>query len=387
MMTGLAIAVIILTLIPAINTLLNLYLLKTPALPPAPPSIAILIPARDEEAAIGACIDAALASTSADIEVIVLDDGSKDKTFAIVEARAATDARLRVLAAPKPPPGWSGKSHACHVLSALTNRPFLLFVDADVRLAPEAAARLAPMTGMDLVSGVPRQLTGGVIETAAVPMINSLIYGYLPVWFMRHLPSNIGLTAACGQMLMVRASSYRASGGHGAIAHKLHDALQLARLFRRKGYRTDLIDGTQLATCRMYDTPRAVWRGFIKNATEGMARPVALPVWTVLLAGGHLLPAVLAAAILVNAAASHTLPSGLTAVILAGLVLLIFARGLQAIKCSEPPHVLFIHPFGVVLTLCIQWTALYAHVRGREVSWRGRAYEPSAFSAKADRDP
>jgi len=386
-MTGLAAAVIILTLIPAINTLLNLCLLKTPALPPAPPSVAILIPARDEEAAIGPCIDAALASVGADIEVIVLDDGSTDETLAIVEARAAADPRLRVAAAPKPPPGWSGKSHACHVLSTLTDRPFLLFVDADVRLAPEAAARLAPMAGMDLVSGVPRQITGSLIETAAVPMINSVIYGYLPLWFMRHMPSNNALTAACGQMLMVRASSYRACGGHAAIAHKLHDALQLARLFRRKGYKTDLIDGTQLATCRMYDTPRAVWRGFIKNATEGMARPVALPVWTVLLAGGHLVPAVLSAVILGRAAASHILPSGLEMLILAALVLLIFARSLQAIKCYEPARTILIHPFGVILTLCIQWSALYAHMRGREVSWRGRTYAPGVFSVKADGDP
>jgi hypothetical protein len=346
-----------------------------------------LIPARDEEAAIGPCIEAALASVGADIEVIVLDDGSTDNTFAIVEARAATDARLRVVTAPKPPPGFSGKSHACHVLSTLTDRPFLLFVDADVRLAPEAAARLVPPAGMDLVSGVPRQHVRGLIETAAVPMINSLIFGYLPIHFMRQMPFNTALVAACGQMLMVRASSYRACGGHGAIAHKLHDALQLARLFRRKGYKTDLIDGTRLATCRMYETPRAVWQGFSKNATEGMARPVALPIWTVLLVGGHLLPAVFAALILGHAAVSHTLPSGLATLILATLALLVFARGLQAIKCSEPPRSILIHPLGVILTLCIQWSALYTHARGREVSWRGRAYAPSLFSTKADKDP
>jgi hypothetical protein len=346
-----------------------------------------LIPARDEEAAIGPCIDAALASIGADIEVIVLDDGSQDKTFAIVEARAAADSRLRVVAAPKPPPGWSGKSHACHVLSTLTDRPFLLFVDADVRLAPEAAARLVPSADVDLISGVPRQIIGGLIETAVVPMINSIIYGYLPVSFMRQMPSNIALAAACGQMLMVRASAYRACGGHAAIAHKLHDALQLARLFRSKGYRTDLIDGTQLATCRMYETPRAVWRGFIKNATEGMARPVALPVWTVLLAGGHLLPAVLAAVILGRAVASRVMPPSLDMLILAALVLLIFARSLQAIKCSEPARAILIHPLGVILTLCIQWSALYAHARGREVSWRGRAYAPGTFSTKGDQAP
>jgi hypothetical protein len=386
MMTELLSGIIVLTLIPAINTIVNLFLLKTPRLPRKTPSVAILIPARDEEAAIGACIDAALASTGADIEVIVLDDGSKDQTFVIVEARALKDRRLRVVAAPQPPPGWSGKSHACYVLSQLTDRPFLLFIDADVRLMPEAAARLVPSEGVDLISGVPRQVVCGLIETAAIPMINSLIFGYLPVWFMRHMPYNVALTAACGQMLMVRASSYRSCGGHGEIAQKLHDGLQLARSFRRKGYRTDLVDGTQLATCRMYNSPQAVWKGFSKNATEGMARPLALPIWTILLVGGQLLPSVLAAAILTRTILSHTLPTGAGALLLAALALLILARTLQAIKCEEPIRTVVIHPFGVFLTLCIQWSALFAHVRGREVSWRGRAYAPSAFSTKADRD-
>jgi hypothetical protein len=386
MMTELLYGIIILTLIPAINTIVNLFLLKTPCLPQTTPSVAVLIPARDEEAAIGPCIDAALASTGADIEVIVLDDSSEDATFAIVATRAQKDSRLRVVSAPKPPPGWSGKSHACHVLSELTDRPFLLFVDADVRLMPEAAARLVPPEGVDLISGVPRQIVHGLIETAAIPMINSLIFGYLPVWFMRHMPLNISLTAACGQMLMVRASSYRSCGGHREIAQKLHDGLQLARLFRRKGYRTDLVDGTKLATCRMYNSPRAVWHGFSKNATEGMARPLALPIWTVLLFGGQLLPAILAVAILMRAIISHALPTDAAALLLAALALLILARTLQALRCEEPIRAVFIHPLGVLLTLCIQWNALFAHVRGREVSWRGRAYAPSAFSTKADRD-
>ena len=120
-------------------------------------------------------------------------------------------------------------------------------------------------------------------------MINTLLLGYLPMRFMR-ASRREGLGTAVGQVLRARAEAYRRAGGHGAVAHYMHDGLQLARLFRRQGLTTDLVDGTRLATCRMYDNPRALWRGFLKNATEGMAKPVALPIWTVLLAGGHLLP-------------------------------------------------------------------------------------------------
>jgi cellulose synthase/poly-beta-1,6-N-acetylglucosamine synthase-like glycosyltransferase len=362
----------LLALLPACNTFINLLLLRTPAQPMIPPRLAILIPARDEEATIGACVDSALASAGADIEVIVLDDGSRDATRSVVEERALNDRRVRLAAAPPLPPGWTGKQHACQILSTLTDRPFLLFVDADVRLAPTAAARLVPAAGVDLVSGVPRQRVASPIEAAVVPMINSLIFGYLPVALMRLLP-HPALTAACGQMIMVRAAAYRKVGGHAAIAGSMHDGMQLARQFRRSGYRTDLVDGTWLADCRMYDNAAALFAGFAKNATEGMARPMALPVWTVLLVGGHLMPVVLV--LLAIATESVLTPAGLA--VSGATTLLVAARVLQAVKCREPWLAVVLHPVGVILTLAIQWRALYRYFRGRLVVWRGRSYAPT----------
>lgn len=129
--------------LPAAMTVVNLLVLRRPPLPASPPSVAVLIPARNEAAAIGPCVEAALASVGADVEVIVLDDGSSDGTATIVAARAGGEPRLRLETAPPLPAGWNGKQHACHVLAQLTDRPIMLFIDADVRLAPEGAARLA----------------------------------------------------------------------------------------------------------------------------------------------------------------------------------------------------------------------------------------------------
>ena len=156
-MTGL-IVILVLAVLPLAMTVANARLLRTPPLPADPPSVAILIPARNEEQAIGRCVSAALASRAADIEVIILDDGSTDRTAAIVRDLMGLDPRLRLAASPGLPPGWNGKQHACWVLSHETARPNLLFIDADVVLAPDAAARLAPPAGIDLVSGVPRQV-------------------------------------------------------------------------------------------------------------------------------------------------------------------------------------------------------------------------------------
>lgn len=363
-----AIVVAVLAVLPLVMTMLNARLLRTPRLPASPPSVAILIPARDEEASIGRCVQAALASRGASIEVIVLDDGSSDGTAAIVETLARADARLKLASGPPLPAGWNGKQHACWVLSTLTDRPNLLFLDADVVLAPEAAARLAPRPGVDLVSGVPRQAMGSAVERMAIPMINTLLLGYLPVGRMRRTKV-VALAAGCGQMMMVRAAAYRAVGGHGAIRRSLHDGLKLPRAFRAAGFTTDLVNGAELGACRMYDSPGALWTGFLKNATEGMARPAALPVWTVLLFGGHVLPWLALVAALDGEASTGTV--ALLALACAAPLL---ARLIQARLCREPAGAILLHPFGILLTLAIQWTALVRRGIGRTTEWRGRAY-------------
>ena len=370
MIGGFVLFIASLAVVPALNAMLNAVLLRRPELPAQPPSVAILIPARDEEKAIGPCVEAALASTHADIEVIVLDDGSTDRTRAVVEAIAARDARVRIEAAPPLPEGWKGKVHACHILSTLTERPCLLFVDADVRLAPEAAARLAPGTGENLVSGIPRQQVEGFMEAAIVPMINSVLYFYLPLFIAQKNAAIPGLAAACGQLLMVRADAYRAAGGHAAIASRMHDALHLARNFRKATLGSTLVDATALATCRMYDTADAVWSGFSKNATEGMARPLALPVWSVLLIGGQLLP-------ILSLALALTTPlftRGETVLLALSCLMLVVARAALAVKCRERWSAVLVHPVGVVLTLAIQYQAFWRYLRGGRAEWRGRSY-------------
>ena len=227
-----------------------------------------------------------------ELEVLVLDDGSTDRTAQPSWRHLQDDARLRLLAAPPLPPGWSGKQHACHVLAGHARHPLLVFADADVRLSPDALARIAGLLerkGLDLVSGFPQEVTRTLSEALIVPLIHVLLLGYLPIWLARRL-QHPAFAAGCGQLIAVRRDAYQRAGGHAAIRGSRHDGLMLPRAFRRAGCATDLFDATDLARCRMYRGGREVWQGFAKNATEGMAKPLALPVWTLLLGGGHVLP-------------------------------------------------------------------------------------------------
>lgn len=360
-----------LALLPVLLTLANLPFYRRPRWPaPDGAAVSILIPARNEEAVIGPAVEAALAGGTA-LEVVVLDDHSTDRTAAVVRGLALRDGRVRLHSAPPLPPGWSGKQHACHVLSGLAQHEVLLFQDADVRLAPGAVDLIAGrlLSGdAAMVSGFPRQETGTWGERLLVPMMLFLLIGYLPMPGMR-LTRMACFGAACGQLIAVRRDAYLRAGGHAAIRLSMHDGLKLPRAFRRAGLRTDLCDASGLAVCRMYRDGGETWRGFSKNATEGMATPLALPVWTVLLLGGHVLPWVLIpiAALASDGGAALALAAAAAAAG-GGLRLLLAARFAQPLSGA------LLHPIGVALTVAVQWSALIASWRGRPVEWRGRAY-------------
>nr|WP_209766046.1 glycosyltransferase family 2 protein [Azospirillum rugosum] len=366
-MVELAWVALALALLPLGMCLVNMALYRAPPLRTVPnAAVSILIPARNEESSIAGAVLAALAQPGVELEVIVLDDHSTDNTAAIVRGLAARDPRVRLAAAPPLPPGWSGKQHACHVLGTLARHPVLLFQDADVRLEPNALGRMVAYlrdSGAGLVSGFPRQVTGTLGEALVIPMIHVLLLGYLPMLGMR-FSAHPGFGAACGQLMLVDRDAYAEAGGHAAIRTSLHDGVTLPRAFRRAGHRTDLFDATGLARCRMYQGFGQVWAGFSKNATEGMATPAALPVWTVLLFGGHVLPWLLLA-----------LSPGWVPALAAGVGVAL--RLLLAVRYHQSLVGALLHPVGVLVMLAIQWTALVRSAFGRPSVWRGRAYPTS----------
>ncbi|HKM63276.1 MAG TPA: glycosyltransferase [Acidisphaera sp.] len=353
---------LILAAFPLALALLNLLVYRTPPAARDCPKVSILIPARNEEANIGDAVACALASEGVEVEVVVLDDHSTDGTAAVLAS--IQDAKLRVAEAPPLPPGWSGKQHACATLATLAQHELMVFVDADVRLAPEAVARMAGAMqrrpSLGLASGFPRQVFGGWAERLLLPMIHVLLLGYLPMLAARVFRVT-SFGAGCGQLFVARRDAYVRAGGHGAIRASLHDGITLPRAFRRAGIMTGLFDASAFASCRMYQDTAQVWEGLTKNATEGMATPVALPVWTALLAGGHLLPWLL-------------LLSDPSRMAVAAVLCSLGLRALVALRFDQPLRDVPLQPLSVLSVLVVQWAALIRALRGRPATWRGRAY-------------
>ncbi len=263
----------------------------------AAPKVSILIVSYNTKEMTLACLRSIEAQTRTSHEVIVLDDHSEDDTAAIVREFAAIDTRVRLEHAPALPPGWCGKQHACHVLARHARHPLLVFVDADVLLAPDALVRMAVFLNthnVALASGVPRQVTDTLLEKILIPLIHFVLLGFLPIWRMRR-SNKPAYGAGCGQLFIVRADAYHAAAGHAAIRDSLHDGLKLPRAFRQAGFTTDLFDATELASCRMYHNGTEVLAGLLKNAHEGLATAALIGPWTLLLLGGQVLPWILMA--------------------------------------------------------------------------------------------
>jgi len=338
------------------------------------PEVSVLIPARNEERGIAAAVESALASEDVDAEVLVLDDGSTDRTADLVREIAARDGRVRLLSGPPLPDGWCGKQHACHVLGRHARSRLLLFVDADVRLEPEGLARLAAFlesTGADLISGIPRQETGTFPEKLVLPLIHFVLLGFLPLGRMR-ASRHPAYAAGCGQLFLARREAYEKVGGHGAVRASLHDGLTLPRAFRAAGFRTDLCDATDVAVCRMYCGGGELWSGLAKNATEGLARPALIVPATLLLLGGQVLPvAVLAWALAVGA-----WPTAAAAGLAAAAAY--YPRLAAVRRFRQPLSAALLHPLGVLALLAIQWFGLARAVLGRPSVWKGRRYARQA---------
>ena len=372
----LATASLVCAVLPATLFVVNLRHYREPAAAADPstlPAISVLIPARDEERSIAAAVESALQSHGITIEVIVMDDASTDKTAEIVTKLAAQDTRVRLAQAPPLPPGWNGKQHACWALAHAARYPLLCFVDADVRLNPEALTRTVNFlreSGATLVSGFPRQVTETTMEWLLLPLIHFVLLGFLPIRLMRS-GTNPGFAAGCGQFLMVERDPYFRAGGHAAIRETMHDGLRLPRLFRQAGERTDLADLTSLATCRMYTTGKQVWQGLAKNATEGLAAPARILPITLVLLLGQVAPYVLLFTLLLTRKHGETAALVLA---IAACMAAVLPRLLATDRFRQPAQSTVLHPLGILVLLAIQWFALARKLRGGTVNWRSRAY-------------
>jgi hypothetical protein len=262
----------------AAHSVLNARLLRVPP-PPAsvPEKVSVLLPARNEALRLGPTLRAVLDSRHVpDLEVVVLDDASTDATADVVSEVAAGDARVRLVRRDtEPPPGWLGKPWACARLAELADprSTVLVFLDADVQLHPDGLSRtlrLLREAELGYVSPYPRQLAVSPAERLVQPLLQWSWLTFLPLRLAEHSPRP-SMAVANGQLLAVDRGLYDRAGGHRLAAGAVLEDIAVARVLRAAGASGGMVDGTSVATCRMYTGWTDVRDGYAKSlwATAG----------------------------------------------------------------------------------------------------------------------
>ncbi|OPZ22968.1 MAG: 4,4'-diaponeurosporenoate glycosyltransferase [candidate division BRC1 bacterium ADurb.BinA364] len=338
----------------------------------------ILIPARNEEANIAGCLDSALAQGDA-AEIVVCDDHSDDATAEIVRQYAREHAGVRLIQAEALPSGWCGKTFAAASLAARAEREWLLFLDADARLSPGAAAAMiqeAQKRGASLLSCWPRLEMRGIAEKTFLPMLNFVVFTLFPAPLsLRRMDPSLGL--AHGACILARRSVYEALGGHALVRGELFEDTCLARAWRAAGQTSLCLDGQHLVRVRMYDSLGAIWRGFLKNFYPAFRRDASFWLFLGFHAGVFLAPF---AAVLFARGAGQAFAAASALCVLA-------ARSLQAWRFRYPWWSALAHPLAEALLLALGAASWWSFRRGRGAAWKGRLYRRSTNGIRHTNDP
>lgn len=340
----------------------------------APAKISVLIPARNEAENLPACLDSVLTQPGV-IEILVADDHSTDGTPQIIQEYAVRDGRVKLVQPLVLPAGWCGKSHACHSLGAAASGDWLLFLDADARLAPSAAARMAAecgRRGLSFLSCWPELEMRGFAERFLMPLLNFVLLTLFPAPLATRRPDP-ALGIAHGACIMVLAEVYRRLGGHEPVKSELFEDTRLAQHWRAAGERSLCLDGTGTVRVRMYRSLGEIWAGFRKNLYPAFRSQAGFWTFMLLHASVFLLPSGLALLVLDGSMAG--------ALFMAAALSVLLARLLLALRFGHPLWSVLLHPAAELFLLAIGLASWWRVVTGRGVEWKGRRYREAPEGA------
>ncbi|MCK9279798.1 MAG: glycosyltransferase family 2 protein [Melioribacteraceae bacterium] len=238
-------------------------------------SISVLIPARNEENNTKKILDSLISQTYKQLNIIVLDDHSTDKTKVIVKEYTRKHNNISLIIGETLPKGWLGKNWACHQLSKHAKGDYYLFVDADVELKENAIDLLITKMEdykLDAISVFPSQRINGFGQWLVVPMMNWLLLSFLPLNQVFKSKKK-SFTAANGQLFLFKKYIYKAIGGHEKVKNEVVEDMEFARLLKVNRYKLMTAVGDTEIFCSMYDSFNSAVTGFSKNFYEGFKIP------------------------------------------------------------------------------------------------------------------
>ena len=334
------------------------------------PSISVLVPARNEEEGIAACVES-LVQQEEIAEIVVVNDQSTDRTAEIVRGLATGHPRVKMINVAELPAGWVGKNYAVWLGAREAKCEWLLLTDADAVHEKHAAARameIATEQNAMLVSFSPEQVMETWYEKAVIPYVYCRLAKKLSYEQVND-PANTA-AAANGQFLLIRRDAYEAVGGHAGIAGEVLEDVALAKKVKGCGYRIWFGSGKGIVRVRMYRSFRAMWGGWKKNLYQLMGGSSAAVTQEIVAALAPVIAVLVATAMVWGFTESAI--RGLATLAVGILIIYVtYAGELQ--HSGFPTRLVGYGIRGRLLYAGVLGASYRSHVRGK-LEWKGRTY-------------
>ena len=321
-------------------------------------SFSLLVPCRNEEDNVFALVESLAALDHPLYEVIFINDNSTDNTRELLLEAIASQSRMRVIEADPLPPGWLGKPWALSQGLIQAKNDFLVTVDADVRLSPDALSKIDAVltrTQADFLSPYPAQMALTLSERLIQPLLQWTWMTTVPLRLAMK-SSSPSLAVANGQFFFIKKSALVDSGSFGSIRSSVLDDIDLARVLVRNGFHGGVCDGSSIASTRMYSNFREIRSGYGKSLSQGFGGLVgSLAIALIMIISG-LIPFIFAF-------------TGSTTAAIA-LLLIIASRMVSALSSRSLLIDALLHPISSILFV---YLLIYSNLFRKKIMWKGRS--------------
>ncbi len=335
------------------------------------PLISIVIPARNEEKNIGKLLDSLIVQDYSNIEILVINDQSTDRTGEILEEYAARDSRIRIFETENGKKlNSNGKINALLQLIPHATGEYIIATDADTIHAPDCVSHAYSVMkthNLDIISGFPKEICSSYFGSICISAM-MLTYVFVPQWLVYRFPIPAA-TFAIGQFIMMRKDAYDETGGYDRLRNEICDDIGIVRLFVRSGKRYAFLDMSSHSSCVMYRTGKESFNG-IERSIAGVIPTKAslfIPIAIIVLLLLHIAFSPIAAIMLLIFSFSSK-----AILMTAGSILVIAAWYAGCKSARWRKRISIACPFTILVIVIMYLHSFLRSITGKGFEWKGR---------------